>query len=234
MRLERWYWLPIFCVVSMLMHVGVAFVSRTAELRTRVPESPSIEVAFEPAIVKPLPKPAPKVVPLPKPKPKLSAAKGPKPAVLARSHPVAVRNVVARETPEPVAPRPNPGIVPLPVVAKPKASPVELPERISSETPVATKSSQPSLTPTPHIRRATANPNVAEGGGSPSPAPVAGGKGGLNAPAAPREDVLYTGGGKGGADLPNLLSKTGSGGGSSILHVKGDNPIGNTIPEDKP
>jgi hypothetical protein len=46
--------------------------------------------------------------------------------------------------------------------------------------------------------------------------------------------VLYTGGGRGGQNLAAVAPKIGGGGGNSILSVKGANPLGDAIPEDKP
>ena len=234
MRIERWFWLPIFCVISLIIHVCVVNVAKVGKLEIRGSESPSIEVAFEPAVVKPLPKPDVKPVPPPKPTPRRSVVRGPRPAVLAPFHIAAIRRVNRVERAPAIAPRPTPGTAANPVVTAPKRAAVDLPEHIQSEAPDTTRRVAETMSATPRIHRNTTDPTLTEGGGSPSPAPVPGGHGGLNAPETPKEDVLYTGGGRGGEKLAAIAPRTGGGGGASILHVKGDNPLGDAIPEDKP
>jgi VWA domain-containing protein len=77
MRIERWWWLGVFCIVSLCIHVTVGFKSGRLGLRPPDLRSTEIEVALEPwrppkAEVKPEPKPKPKpeVKPKPEPKPK--------------------------------------------------------------------------------------------------------------------------------------------------------------------
>ncbi len=231
MRIDRWFWLPIFCVVSMLMHAGVAYVVRGSGTSGRPPEARTIEVTFEPIVTAAQPKPEP-LAPAPKPKPRASVARGPRPPMVA---PFRVRAPRRVRTASIVAPAPVivTGAVPTPNPAKPEVAPVELPDQIRTEAPDTTRRETASRVTPMRAHRITPDPALSEGGGSPSPGPVLGGHGGLNAPENPMEDVVYTGGGRGGANLAAVAPTAGGGGGASILHVKGDNPLGD-IPEDKP
>src|SRR3954471_23467777 len=58
MRIDRWFWLPVFCVVSLIMHFTVVIVTRGMGLGgdIRRPEAPSIEVTFEPSVTPPVKK----------------------------------------------------------------------------------------------------------------------------------------------------------------------------------
>lgn len=230
MRIERWFWLPIFCIVSILMHLTVAVTTRGAGANNRPIEPPNIEVAFEPA-VQPQPKPVAKPTP-PKPKPRPSVVRGPRPAVVTPFRVASIRRVPTIERPNVPAVRPVIGVNPLPITVKPKPTAADLPERIKSEAPDSSRVEAVAAPARINVRRP--DPRAVEGGGSPSPAPIPGGHGGLNAPEAPKEDVLYTGGGRGGAGLPAVPPKIGGGGGKSILSVRGENPLGDGIPDDKP
>jgi len=231
MRIERWFWLPIFCVVSMLLHVGVAYVARGAGTSWRIPESRSIEVSFEAA---PLPKPHPAAkAPAPKvAEPKQAIARTPRIASIkpAPVHaPRRVRPAKVREI-RPIEPVGAPTPTPAPRTVR---TAVALPDQITREIPEATRRvARPALAFRMH--RKVREHTRADAGGSLSPAPIYGGHDGLAAPESPKEDLVYSGGGRGGANLPNAPPTTGGGGGASILHVKGDNPLGDPIPEDKP
>lgn len=234
MRIERWFWLPIFCVVSMLLHAGVAYVARGAVTSVRAPDSPSIEIAFDPVVIPP---PTPKPVqalpePKPKPRPTLSVAPGPRPRRVApfRVHTTPRIRIARSET---LVPTEVPGTAAAPV-AKPTPAPVDLPDRVKAETPETTPHKSTALNTPPAFHRISRDPTLTEGGGSPSPAPVPGGHDGLKAPEAPKEDVVYSGGGRGGANLPPVAAVTGGGGGASILSVKGSNPLNAEVAEELP
>src|SRR5438270_9978572 len=70
MRIERWYWLLVFCCISFIIHVGMVMRSRAFTLRVPEPTKPTeIEVALEPpAPEKPKEAPKPKKDTPPKPK----------------------------------------------------------------------------------------------------------------------------------------------------------------------
>jgi hypothetical protein len=55
MRIERWWWLAIFCIVSFGIHLGVVSRSRSFGSFTPPPKPVEIEVALE---APPEPKPA--------------------------------------------------------------------------------------------------------------------------------------------------------------------------------
>src|SRR5205085_204941 len=76
MRIERWYWLGVFCLVSFLIHLGVVWNSPGLGLPAPPPKPAEIEVALQaPAEeAKPAPKPPP-----PTPKPKISEKHNPEP-----------------------------------------------------------------------------------------------------------------------------------------------------------
>src|SRR2546425_4675141 len=76
MRIERWYWLGVFCLVSFLIHLGVVWNSPGLGLPAPPPKPAEIEVALQaPAEeAKPALKPPP-----PTPKPKISAKHSPEP-----------------------------------------------------------------------------------------------------------------------------------------------------------
>src|SRR5689334_21044156 len=85
MRIERWYWLGYFCVLSFLIHIGLVLKSRAFTIN--VPEGQKageIEVALQPPDpVKPKEPPKPKVKPVerekPRPKPKEERLPSPPP-----------------------------------------------------------------------------------------------------------------------------------------------------------
>lgn len=68
------------------------------------------------------------------------------------------------------------------------------------------------LRPAPAIPRPAAT-----GGGSPAPSIDLTGHGGARGPVQPIEDVIYSGGGRGGADLPRVAPRIGGGGGQAVL-----------------
>ena len=60
MKIERWYWFLAFLYVSLCIHIGMAFYSRS--FATPVPPQPvQLDVALEP-----LPEPKPEIKPQPK------------------------------------------------------------------------------------------------------------------------------------------------------------------------
>src|SRR2546430_186833 len=76
MRIERWYWLGVFCLVSFLIHAGIAWKSPGLGQPAPAPKQAEIEVALlaPPEEAKPVPKPPP-----PTPKPKPAAKHSPEP-----------------------------------------------------------------------------------------------------------------------------------------------------------
>lgn len=84
LRIERWWWLGVCLVVSLLIHLLIGWNSRTLFGDSGPGPTPGIEVALEPLPVEKKPKPAPKT---PEPKPKKLAEKKPsrKPTQIAKA-----------------------------------------------------------------------------------------------------------------------------------------------------
>lgn len=237
MRIERWYWLIVFCIISTGIHLGLVYKSKRFYNLPPAPKQTEIEVALEPLSEPPAPKPVepPKPKPEPKPKPPVGLTEKDLAALLNPRrdakptpefvHPKAVGRVrIAAKEPlvttnekRPTAPNVDPGGV----------------EKLKNETPITAG------LPTgirdagePKLQRMARN-DLPGGGGSPAPGPVLGGKGGAKGPEAPPEDILFNGGGAGGMNLPRVAPRIGGGGGASILSV--ENPLAKeAIPEDKP
>lgn len=311
MRIDRWFWLPIFCVVSLILHFTVVFVTRglgfDGDIRLR--EAPSIEITFEPTITPPTPKEK-KIARAEKKR--RTVVRTPRIAVSKPTHVetarMTVRPIVRESRPRPTvaaAPRPRPTVA-------------TVPKRIATETPSEVR---PVRTPARAVRRTTTptlvenataaapssspraastvveNPksevafNAATPASLPDPARATGGGGSLMhnssanplgdglpndrpdvrvstsaAPGAkikkskrelqlaaaglrpsssstratrdnienPSSDVPYAGGGSGGPTVSNTPRETGGLASASVLHVQGDNPLGDAIPDDKP
>src|SRR4051812_12364666 len=82
MRIERWYWLGYFCVLSFLIHIGLVLKSRAFTMTVpEVQKAGEIEVALQPPDpVKPKEPPKPKVkLVREQPKPKIKEEKLPSP-----------------------------------------------------------------------------------------------------------------------------------------------------------
>ncbi len=217
MRIERWYWLIAFCLVSFLVHVGAMWTSPNYDLGSAKTQEHEVVVTFDSA-----PTPVPKPAATPKPKPVLVPHET-KRAVAAVEKP-AIRRAIVRGENRPIA-----KVTPehSHKSAAPAAGSVLLPDE--KPAPLGMPNA-PKTAPQPRTHLALNAPHA--GGGTPSPANVFGGKGGAPTPEAPPEEVLYNGGGKGGKNLPKVAPSTGGGGGNSILSV--NNPLALTqIPEEK-
>jgi uncharacterized protein YegL len=233
MRIERWWWLPVFCLVSLAIHIGIGFNSRT--FVRQIPPPPrtvEIEVALEPLPAEPEPKRMPRSEPEP-------PAPGPKPA------PVPEKDLPVRGTP--FAPRPRSSSA---KIAKAEG-PVRPPRVVRTEDrrPTAPRAEPGGADPdreqkplplglaigrvdrgAPRLARPDRLPG---GGGSPAPGPVLGGTGGAPGTEAPPEEIAFNGGGAGGVRLPVAAPRIGGGGGRSVLSVP--NPLAkDALPEDKP
>jgi hypothetical protein len=237
MRFERWYWLIAFCVVSLVVHVGVVLNSPSLAKAAIPPPEVLMEVALEPLAPEEIKKeePAKEEPAKPKPEPKPEEKpdrdgqeEAPKPADQLRPAPVvnlrptekaspdATRNPKVEGENHPTAPNVDPGGI----------------EKLQNERPmVAGLPSGIRNAGTPDAPRITRD--APGGGGAPAPGPIPGGQGGAPGPEAPPEDIIYNGGGAGGEKLPKVAARIGGGGGRSILSV--ENPLAkDAIPEDKP
>jgi len=233
MRIERWYWLAVFCLVSLGIHLGLVYKSRSFGTTPLPPRPAEIEVALEPL---PQPKPLPEREPpprkLPEPKPK-TPQRHPLPARIAspRTQPIPQRVLVKNTPPDSTRFLKTP--------TPPEKRPIVLPtEKFGGfdphreEKPMA--SGLPVPATTPRIARTRKPDFVPGGGGSPAPGPVPGGNGGAKGPETPPDEIVYNGGGAGGIQLPKAAPRIGGGGGKSILSVDTHNPLAEAVPEERP
>lgn len=117
------------------------------------------------------------------------------------------------------APRPRPATVEAPAPALPRPMP---PRETGSATGTVARAVAPKNgteaeagRPGPVGPNRPDRPRTGGGGGSPAPAADLTGSGGVKAPIAPVEDVLFSGGGRGGADLPRVAPRAGGGDGNT-------------------
>jgi uncharacterized protein YegL len=243
MRIERWYWLFAFVAVSLCIHAGMLYKSRTfgsvgfdkpgmMEV-TLLPSEPTVVTPQEkqpepPKVAQVEPEPEPiKQEPLP-PKAKEE------PIPLADIAPPAeYRKTVRLPVPEDPEQQDIPLVSPeerLPVQPNAEPGGVEpdkekIPVQLGA--PNSPRTDEPMRTRLPKVTL----PQVA--GGSNAPSVVLGGTGGAKAPDAPPEDVVYNRGGAGGENLPKETARMGGGGGKSILSV--ENPLAKEAqPDDRP
>lgn len=235
MRTERWYWLLVFCLLSLSVHLGMLWKSHTFYTSPPAPTVTEMEVALLPL---PQPTPVPKKQE-PQPKPKLKPEPKVPPKVVQRAAP-SPRQTGVKLAATPERRRPVKPLVPTkdekPEVVKTSAPAVKIDtggmQSIKDEKPLPlglpSRNSE-----APRMARATTTNPLQGGGGSPSPNSIPGGKGGVLTPEAPPDDIQYSGGGAGGEKLPKAEPRIGGGGGRSILSV--DNPLAkDAIPEEKP
>ncbi len=241
MRIDRWYWLAVFCMVSVTAHFCLKYF--------RAPLVPSSGAAAAPTEITVTlgPPDAPVVPPKPEAKQPDPVAKPDAPEPQQEEIPVSKPLVAARNT---AAPTPaTTEHVRLPAASQQedalpkfnKAAPdpvgVQDEEKISHEAPPAGLPDAPKATAAPRVAsnspKSLAVPTEAAGGGSLAPDKSMTGKNGAAGPENPVEDIVYAGGGAGGQNLPKAPAKAGGGGGASILSV--ENPLAKeVIPEDKP
>jgi hypothetical protein len=237
MRIERWYWLIVFCFVSFMLHLGLVWKSRTFAAIPPFQKPTEIEVALQPLEEKkepPAPKKAPEK-PKPAPEPLL------KPEKKHDAQPPAARKLAMMPAPvvavRPVPESPKATVQPKAEAEKQPTAPNAEPggiEKLKNETPITAglptgkkDAGEPKLQ-----RMARLDPNPG-GGGAPAPGIIPGGHGGAPGPEAPPEDILFNGGGAGGMNLPRAAPRIGGGGGKSILSV--ENPLAKeAVPEEKP
>jgi hypothetical protein len=254
MRFERWYWLIVFCMVSLVVHGLLGYSTKSYGLTSpRPPQRHDIEITLQsgpeqkPAPPKPLSSPVAKTTPAePAPKPEEVPAKinrevvREKPSVSKTvSKPAKfvqiARNTETRHVRLPAPTQDNDALAPIKAAPTPNRA-VQAAEKLASEAPLPQGvQDAPRALPSPRMAAAPKTLAVPKdvGGGSLAPDKSLTGKGGAAGPEALPEDILYTGGGAGGANLPKAPAKIGGGGGNSILSV--ENPLAKeAIPESKP
>ena len=215
MRIERWYWLPLFCLVSLCLHLGMVYNSRHFTLPEPPPKATEMEVTLEPPTERaPEPKKpesAPRRRPAEKPSPtppvKLAALPRPAPSLTP-----APKRIVHATEPRRTASNAN--------ALKPNVGGIA--DRLRNETPTETglpvsRSRRIEFT----MRNAPRTP-IFSGGGSPATG-LAPGRGGASGAEIPPDDVMFHYGGAGGTRLPAAAPRSGGGGGRSILSV--ENPL---------
>jgi hypothetical protein len=228
MRIDRWYWLLGFIIVSASLHGIVVNYSRTLGEAIPPPPPTEMEVTLAPPEA-PLPEEKKTEPEKPKPEPKKPPAK--KEGDTEKKLPKPVMKVAKNPDPSPAIKEPK--IEPKKnEPTKPNADPGGI-ERLANETPVIAglpsgvkNAGEPKI----ERKRLDANPG---GGGAPAPDPNMSGKGGAKGPETPPDELLYAGGGAGGVNLAKAAPKIGGGGGRSILAV--ENPLAkDAIPEERP
>lgn len=216
MRFERFYWLIAFCAVSFLVHLGLVAGGPGYGTPGPIARDPEIVISLQPESVpaKPDVKPLPKPVPTP-------LARTPTPALEKAD----VRHAIVRGKKPTIATAAlNPTHKAASSAAGSLPFPDDKPAPLGLPTAAKTAPQQPVRIALNHAH---------SGGGTPSPSVIPDGKGGAPGPEAPPEEVLFTGGGKGGKDLAKVAPSTGGGGGNSILSV--ENPLARqSVPEEKP
>lgn len=235
LRFERWYWLVLFVLVSLGIHLFLVSQSRAFYIQGLAQRGGEMEVALLP-------------LDEPKPPPVSKKESPPKTPPAALKHPAPIRNLSIHKAEKPnhsLSPLHNPTSPTKPSRVKPLDTPID--RKVAKENvqpgavdpmkdekplplglPVGKRDSgMPRLDRAPRLDR---NPG---GGGSPAPGVVLGGKDGAPGPENPPEDVVFNGGGAGGMNLPKAAPRIGGGGGRSILSV--ENPLAkDAIPEEKP
>lgn len=204
-------WLLVFCLASLGLHLALRLVfpalprSGGGSLLSP-PAAPSVaEVALEPPPVLPVPRPAPTTSPaaIRPAGQKGSGAIGPRFAGRKTGH--------GSGAGESASARPGP------------PSPANLVPLVRRATPGALRLRRPSP------KAAFTRP----GGGSAAPAKVLGGRNGARGPVAAPDDLLFSGGGRGGVNLPRAVARLGGGGGSVLPGVT-TNKATQTVREPKP
>ncbi len=234
MRQDRSQWLVLFIGISLLIHVGAIYRSRSMPRPAPDAPPPSIEIALQPLPdVKPpvVAQPAPKNLPKPAvhkaptaPRPDHAIASRVKAIVKAPTIVPAVHEVI-KPTRTPLPPQEKP------TAKQPDANLGGL-AKIRDERPMAI--GLPSAHKDSGAPKLDRSPRIASvGGGAPAPSPVAGGHEGAPTPETPPDDLAYNGGGAGGQNLPHTAPRIGGGGGKSILGV--EDPLAKlAVPDDKP
>jgi hypothetical protein len=196
MRKERWYWLLAFCGLSVCIHLWL--VLRTHSFVTIPPSAQAnvIKAAEIEVTLTPLPPD--------RPTPEVHAqTEGDAPVATRKGQPVSS------------------------ATASGSVSTSGRRRRLDGERPLPTGLPEGTLSGRiPALRRFAAAAVQIGGGGSPSPAPQAGGHDGLRAPEAPPEALIYNHGGAGGERLPRDAPQAGGGGSQSLLAA--ENPLDRT------
>jgi hypothetical protein len=229
MRIERWYWLILFCVISLGIHVALAY--RGPRLSAPVlPGKPSeLEVALDPLPVSRVGAPAPSTAPFPL-----------KERTNGTSNRLNGRRLAGLPEPDIAGPRDRmPGLKPgRSAIARQGNDPTKRDRPFGSQAAgsarvagqMRMRTIDLTAPPLPLKRRIV--PAELAGGGSPAPGALLDGNGGLARASAPPEDVLFNGGGAGGTQLPHAPPQIGGGGGRMLPSV--ENPQAKeTTPENK-
>ena len=231
MRLERWYWLYVFCAVSLLIHGALAYGSRNLGEQNVGSNTGGIEVTMVPSVeptpeAKPDPEPEPiplkKLEPKPAPIPKSAAKLEPMPRTkrVRVIKPFVASMVPIVSTFKPIlkpisrkavskavinhAATPQP--VANPVIPENKAT---LPEEMQRESPqnVAQRPQKATVPTRLRVNREVLSVN--SGGGSETSNSHDKNRNEIASPATAKEDVVYNGRGKGGERLPTIAPRVG-------------------------
>lgn len=245
MRFERWYWLIIFCVMSLFIHAALGWGTKGYALGAAMPLAPraEVEVTLTPGV-----EDKPALTPPQKPEPKQEIADTPTPPepqqeiAPVKIHAARATQIARSADTEHIrlaAPQRYDSLAPVKTAARPDPignTAEEEAAKLDKETPLPLgKQDAPISTTAPRLNARTKALDLPkeEGGGSLAPDKTLTGKNGASGPETPPDDLINTGGGAGGLNLPKAPAKVGGGGGNSILSV--DNPLAKeAVPEDKP
>ena len=256
MRLERWYWLYVFCAVSLLIHGALAYGSRNLGEQNVGSNTGGIEVTMVPSV-----EPAPEAKPDPEPEPiplkKLELKPAPIPKSVAKVEPKpqtkrvrVMKPFVASMVPIVSTFKPIPKPISRKAVSKavinhdatpqPAVNPANLenkatlPEEMQRESPQNVPQLPQRATALTRLRLNHEALSINSGGGSETSNSHDKNRNEIASPATAKEGVVYNGGGKGGERLPAIAPRA-RGGGNSILSVSGEeNPLGDIVPDEKP
>ncbi len=229
MRIERWYWIVVFCVISLFAHFSLKYVQASLVPTGHVtPASTNLEVTLAPPDpVAPAPRAVEAKPAEPTPKPETPEPKREE-TVTART-PSAEHDTnfhKAEDTRHVRLTAASQEENALPDIKKVAPDPVGVQDedKITNEAPPAGLPNAPKSNLSPRIAnnapKSLTVPTEAAGGGSFAPDKTMTGKNGAAGPESPVEDVVYAGGGAGGENLPKAPAKVGGGGGNSIMTVE--------------
>lgn len=232
MQTERWYWLWVFCIASLLIHLMVLLQTYRAGSAGTGKSLGSIEVTLTPVA-------PPKTIAISSPIPPKSIGVVPKPAAPKKT--IADRGI---PTMIKTAPLPKGRIEadlrqptrPAKTVAlnKPTPKAPSLPDPLLNEAPTSYESRVALRSAPPRLRLPRQDRVFNPGGGSEAPSEGFGGNRGSSGADAPKEEVIYNRGGRGDDKLPTGTPRIGGGGGKSILSVSSNNPLADAVPEELP
>jgi Mg-chelatase subunit ChlD len=235
MRSERWYWLPGFCGLAFLIHIGILIHIRFFSPAINVTKPTEIEVTLEPRPTPPEPKPTPEPEKPPVVRPTLSTA----PMRLARSAMPArprlikvvrrPRVVVRRSVRVASADTMQSG----PDTVNEDTSVRERPNKLSGERPTTRRLVSGTRDVQQKRLERLLHRGPLAGGGATAPTPASRLRGSVTSPQAPSERVAYNASRAHAERLDSSAPRMGNPG-TRALSANGNLLAGATLPDDRP